>query len=376
MRIDVIVNRNARAYRARPSLLARIAAVCASRATLHTTTTLADLHHVARTIVTRGTDLVVISGGDGSHMAGITALATALATAHPAPSAPAATPPSASQASPSPHASAAASSAPPGPPAPSAPSAPPAPFSPALPPIALLPGGTVSTVARNWGISGDPARLLARLLARYHPSLPPPALIQRPTLHLRALTPTAVETRIGFIFGTGLVARFFDHYYASGDPGHLAALKIATRIFAGSFLDDPYARGVLDPLPCTLDIDGRTLAPGAWSLIVVSVVPDLGLSLRVTHRAAEDHDRPHLVATPLPSRQLAPRVTRVLRGLPLGGQGTIDTLVTTARLRAPHGLPYILDGERFHAHDLTVTAGPHLHMPDFLPPRRRPLSLR
>ncbi len=75
------------------------------------------------------------------------------------------------------------------------------------------------------------------------------------------------RVRIGFIFGTGLVARFFERYYESGAGGYAAAARIVARIFAGSFVADAYSRSVLEPLPCRLLVDGqvagaRSLQPG------------------------------------------------------------------------------------------------------------------
>lgn len=81
------------------------------------------------------------------------------------------------------------------------------------------------------------------------------------------------------------------------------------RIFAESFVGGPFARQVLDPLPCTIanEVDGRELAPRAFSLVCASVVRDVGLHM-VNHRAGEDPERPHLVASALPSRELGWRM--------------------------------------------------------------------
>ena len=329
MRIDVVVNATARRYRAVPSLLDRVAAACSGVAELHPTSSLAELEDVCRRIARRGTDLVALSGGDGSYMAGVTVLAAAF-DRQP------------------------------------------------LPPIALLPGGTVATVARNWGMAGDPADLLGRVLRdrcgrggadmnRY--------TIRRPTLRVRAATGAGEEERIGFIFGTGLVAKFFDVYYQGGGAGYGAAARIVARIFVESFYGGAYARRVLDPLPCTIEVEGRPLEPDSWSLVCAAVVRDLGIHMQVTHRAAEDLIRPHLVASPLPSRQLGPRAPLVLAGRRIGGPGHFDDLVRDFTVRfggagaSPLGEgPYVLDGDMLRAREVRVSAGPIL---DVLPPPDR-----
>lgn len=324
MRIDVIVNTTARRYRASPSLLRRVERACAGRAELHPTASVAELEAVCRRLAGRGADLVVLSGGDGSFMAGVTALAAAFGGAGAR----------------------------------------------ELPRLALIPGGTAATVARNWGMTGDPAELLRRIVRDAEDSAAMERrAVPRPTLRVRATTGRGAEERIGFIFGTGLVARFFDVYDRDGSRGYAAAAKIVARVFAESFFDGPLARRVLDPLPCTVEVEGRALEPRAWSLICAAVVPNLGIQMRVTYRAGEDLTRPHLVASPLPSRQLGPRAPRVLAGKSIGGAGHFDDLVREFRVRfgaagapAEEDGPYVLDGDTLRAREVVVSAGPTLRV--------------
>ncbi len=308
MRIDVIVNTRARLYAAHPHLVDGLREACAGAALVHPTSTHAELTAAAEAIAARGTDLVVLSGGDGTAMAGVTALARAFGEER-------------------------------------------------LPRLALLPGGTVATVARNWGMSGDPLVLLGRLL-RDRDRL---SFVPRPTLRVTGTTAGVVEERVGFIFGTGLVAAFFDVYYAGGAGGYGAAARIVARIFAQSFWGGPLARRVLDPLPCTIEVEGRRLAPEAWSLVCAAVVKDLGIHMLVTYRAAEDPARPHLVASPLPSGQLGPRAPLVLAGRRIGGAGHFDNLARSFVVRFPgESGPYVLDGDVLRAGAVEVSAGPRI----------------
>ncbi|WP_437276952.1 diacylglycerol kinase family protein [Sorangium sp. So ce375] len=329
MRIDVIVNTTARRYRARPSLIDRMAAACAGAAELHPTSSVAELAEVCERLAQRGTDLVALSGGDGSFMAGVTALARAFGER-------------------------------------------------SLPPLVLLPGGTVATVARNWGMAGDPAVLLARIVREVRglrSGSTIPGGVRRPTLRVRATTRDGVEERIGFIFGTGLVASFFDVYYERGGDGYGAAARIVARVFIESFYGGAYARRVLDPLPCTIDVEGRQLSPRAWSLICSSAVRDLGIHMLVTYRAGEDLDRPHLVASALPPRELGPRAPLVLAGRRIGGKDHFDDLVQDFTVRFGAGVsatslgdgPYILDGDPLRAREIRVSAGPSIDVVSLRP---------
>lgn len=306
--VDLIVNRSARLYARDPRLLDRVLSVARHRADVVVTSSLAELGEVCRAIAARGSSLVLLAGGDGTLMAGVSALADA--------------------------------------------------FGPeALPPIGPVPGGTAGTVARNWGIVGDPARYLQRLLAQ------PRTRHDRPSLRIvsqHGASPP--QRRIGFIVGTGLVASFFRLYYDEGAPGYAGSARLVARIFAESFVGGPLARRVLTPMPLRLEVDGTLEPPEAWSLVCCAVVRNLGIHMLVTYRAGEDPDRPHLVATPMSPRQLGPRAPLVLAGKPIGGRDGVDRLVRSFTLRFDGEGSYVLDGELFPATTVEVSAGPQLEV--------------
>jgi diacylglycerol kinase family enzyme len=312
MRIDVVVNPRARLYQRDRGVLDRVRDVALGRATLHVTESLAELDEVCDELARRGTDLVVVSGGDGSLMAAVTALDRTFGAEH-------------------------------------------------LPAIAPVPGGTAGTVARNWGIAGEPSRFLARLLSRARRRVRQPSLLVTTEGEGANGSPSARSARrVGFIVGTGLVAQFFRLYYERGAPGYSGSARLVARIFLESFVGGPMARRVLEPLPCELEVEGKTQAPRAWSLVCASVVPNLGIHMLVTYRGGEDPKRPHLVATPMRPSQLGPRAPLVLAGRPLGGQGHVDCLAERFTIRFAGGGPFVLDGELLEAREVVVGAGPEL----------------
>jgi diacylglycerol kinase (ATP) len=304
----VVVNENARQLLRRPELIERIEQA-ASGSPVHVTRTLENLDEVALAIAERDAQRVVLCGGDGTYMAGVTALRRAFADRQ-------------------------------------------------LPELVLAPAGTVATVARNWGQRRGVVDTVRRAVERREQRV-----TERPSL----LVSDASGERVGFIFGTGLVARFFDRYYTMGAGGYPAAARIVARVFWGSFRNDAYAKSVLEPLPCDLRVDGRSLPHDGYSLIVVSVVRDLGLHLLVTYRAGVDAQRPHLVACAQPTRELGPQAPRVLLGRPLRGPGVYDGLVGEAcvTFADADGGPWVLDGDVFHSKAVTVSAGPRLRVVAF-----------
>ena len=232
MRVHVVANLNARGL-ATDELLGRVRARCARGVALHETRSVEELAEVVDAILRDAPDLVVLAGGDGTFMSGVTALTRAAERASARPATP--------------------------------------------PKLGLLPLGTVGTVARNFGERGEPLALLDRWLSAPDRVASSP----RPTLRVRAETTSGVEERIGFIVGTGLVARFFEVYEAGGAGGIPLAGRIVARVFAESFTGGPLAKRILTPLPCELEVDGVVQPISGVSLLCAAVVRDLGLGMKV-----------------------------------------------------------------------------------------------
>ena len=234
-----------------------------------------------------------------------------------------------------------------------------------LPAFAILPFGTVSTIARNVGIKGRGVRYAQQALGRLAAGHGTKRL-QR-TLKVRD---ASGDERIGFIFATGLVARFFEEYDRQDKKGLGTAAKLAARLFGGAVLGTSHARHVIAPQPMELVVDG-TRAPGnRFSLVATSVLEDLGLSMRLTPRARARPGKLQIVASTRDAQNLATQVPFVLAGRPLWGMGHVDVLAEALRLSFTGPLTsYVLDGDRFDvprdggaAPWVSVTPGPDIEI--------------
>jgi diacylglycerol kinase (ATP) len=318
--LDLILNRHAR-HLAGDGAIRRALVTAAGEvgATVHETGTLSELETAAQTIAARGSKRVVLAGGDGSYMAGVTALVRAFGDRP-------------------------------------------------LPPIALAPGGTVGTVARNWsgtsgGWGGWGAKSAARII--HSAARGEGTVVRRPTLRVRD---DRGKDLVGFMFGAGLVAGFFDEYYAAPAQGYATAARIVGQVFVQSFVGGPLAKRVLDPVSARLTVDAREAEPRSFSLVLASVIRDVGLHMLVTPRAGETPGAFHVVASALGPRELGPQMPRVLAGVRLQGRGHVD--VPAAReltLRfdgvapegeASAGRAYVLDGDVLRAREVRVSPGP------------------
>jgi diacylglycerol kinase (ATP) len=309
--IDLVLNRRARNLAGEgPIRRALLDAARGVGACVHETNAIDELTEAARAIAARGSSRVILAGGDGSYMAGVTALSRAFGDA-------------------------------------------------ALPPLAFAPGGTVSTTAQNWSRTKkwDAREADAIVRAAAANATSGRDLVARPTLRV---TDDRGGDRVGFIFGAGLVASFFDEYYAASALGLRGAAGIVARVFAQSFVGGDLARRVLEPVGATLTIDGDEARARAWSLVLASVVPDAGLHMRVTPHAGEALDAFHAVASPLGPRALGPQMPLVLAGRKLVGRGHVDApRAQDLTLRfADSAKSYVLDGDVVHASEVRVRVGP------------------
>jgi diacylglycerol kinase (ATP) len=319
MSIHVIANLSARGLKQGFARRTAIRELTSGRATLHETSRLDQLPELLEQIVHDGCELLILGGGDGTFMSGVSALVKAKEQAG--------------------HASEGGAR-----------------NTSHFPVVGLLPLGTVGTVARNFGPAGKPEQLLEQWLSGGEL-----AVVPRPTLRVEARLGVERVERVGFIVGTGLVAQFFDVYEARGATGTGLAAKIAARIFVESFRGGPLATRVLTPTPCELTIDGKLSETRAVSLLLGAVVRDLGLSMKVCYRAGEDPERFHLVASSLPPVRLGRRAPLVMLGREIGGEGSVDRLVRSFDLRfVEPGGRFVLDGDLFSADSFAVRAGPVL----------------
>jgi diacylglycerol kinase family enzyme len=244
-----------------------------------------------------------------------------------------------------------------------------------LPLFAILPGGTMNTTARNLGLSGGPADALQRLLASVRAagekglSAVPrhtQEILRVHTFEERPLgsdaAPGCERTRHGCIFGAAMGARFLAAY--SRRPSLLWAAILGLRTIGSSLLPGggPFARWLFERTAATLTIDGEAVSETAFRLLLASTVPDVGLGMRVPHRAGCVPGRFHLIASSLPLHKNALQLGRMQRGQPLLGQPHLDRLAQAAELRFAEPQPLTLDGDLFTATAVRLSLGPPLQV--------------
>jgi diacylglycerol kinase family enzyme len=335
MRVALIVNRKAKRARD-PSLLPRLEQAAQQAGVQLTALPTQSLDELAPTLSqARGCDLLALCGGDGSLAAMLTAAV---------------------------------------------------PMFPSLPPLILLPGGTMNTVARNLGLrgsygslgsQGSIVSLWRRALRVLTQAGDPARLPLLPVDVLRATirderplrdsepdlaAPPTERTRLGFIFGAAMGARYLAAY--TRHPGPAWAIWLALRTVGSSLIPGggPFARWLFSPTRAALNLDGQDLPEESFRMVLCATVPDVGLGFRVPWQAGRTPGRFHLVASGIPITENALQVPRILRGQPLSGSPHVDRLAGAARIRFASPQQLTLDGEVFSGSDIELSLGPALRV--------------
>ena len=102
----------------------------------------------------------------------------------------------------------------------------------------------------------------------------------------------------------------------------------------------------------------------AWSLVLASVVRDVGLHMWVTPHAGEALDAFHAVASPLGPRALGPQMPLVLAGKKLRGRGHVDVrthAISRFASRTTRGAPRPRRRRRARARGACANGAGHSH---------------
>ena len=219
-----------------------------------------------------------------------------------------------------------------------------------LPPLVLLPLGTVNTIAKSWNGALGPWEILRRYFAGAG------ALSARPSLDIGIDD----EAYVAATFGSGLISHFFEEYAGHRRRGLGLAATIFIRTFVGSFVQDDYAMRLLAPVRGVLCFDGEVAAFEQFTLLITSVLKNVGLGLQPAYLAGSVEHQIHLIATDLDARRLGPQAWRILLGKPLIAPHLVDRLVTEFTVRFSVPTSVVLDGEAIVARTVRVRAGDDL----------------
>ncbi len=303
--IGVITNPRSRSNKRHPGKMRQLGYLLGSRGAAEATRSLDDLYRAAEEFKAAEIDILGINGGDGTIHVTLSAFLRVYGAA---------------------------------------------PF----PKVAILPGGTLNTIAAGLGIRGRPQEMLYEVIDRYHQGE------ELPTIECNTLR---VGERHGFIFGNGLVANFLEAYYATGKPSPAMGAKLLMRTVGSAIFRTAFARRLFRRFVGDVVVDGTTWARRDFVTVMAATVPEIGLGFKPFYRHAELPDHFPLLGIHCGPVGVVADLPRIHRGRPMRRDKVINVIARETVLRGDEPFSYTIDGDVYTgATELSLGVGPRLRL--------------
>jgi len=221
-----------------------------------------------------------------------------------------------------------------------------------LPPIALLRGGTMNNVAVSIGSRLAPIAALQRLLDASR-------LPERTVRSLR-VTRDDHAAQYGFLAGNGLVARFLEVYYASGDPSPATAAKLLAHGTLSAVVGGTMVQQLTRPWEGLLRLDGEEWPHTRWTAVAVSTIEQMGLGFRVFHLLGDRVDRLQVVGLAGSAPDIARDLPSLYRGRGVHRPAHRSALGSALVLKGDAPQELTIDGDVYVAQEgrVAIDLGP------------------
>lgn len=303
--IGVITNPRSRENKRDPQKMRQLGYLLGSRGAPYATKSLDDLYRAAEEFKAANIDILGINGGDGTIHVTITAIAKVYGN----------TP---------------------------------------LPKIALLPGGTLNTIAAGIGIRGNPQELLFEIVDRYHQG-EEFKVVERHALR--------IGDQYGFIFGNGLIANFLEAYYATGKPSPIMGAKLLGRTVLSAIFRTAFIKKLFRRWTGRVTVDGEVWARPDFATITGATVTEIGLGFAPFYRCLEKPGHFALLGIHASPVALALELPRVHRAQPMRRDKCISQLAKCVRLESEEPFSYTIDGDLYSGvKELELETGPKLEL--------------
>lgn len=226
-----------------------------------------------------------------------------------------------------------------------------------LPRIAILKAGTMNTQARNVGVKRKAEPMLGHVVRTWQHDQPF-AIEERRMLVVDG-------KHCGFLFGTGVLARFLEAYYEGDDASPSKAVRTLLRAIWGALTRNSFDAWLFRPDPYEVVVDGKAWAGPAYASVCAGTMADLGLGFQLFHRALANREHLHAIGATCSAWEIVKLLPRIYRGLPIGRPGIYDQAARRMEIRVAEGaepvIPYMIDGDFLRGEGaLTVEVGPRV----------------
>lgn len=227
-----------------------------------------------------------------------------------------------------------------------------------LPLVAMIRGGTMNTIANGCGVErGSVDKLLRRLIERADGGRTPES-VARSTMLIR--------DRVGFLFGTGVIAGYLREYYGTGAPSPWTAARVLTRAVGSALVGGPLVRRMAATVRAEVTFqDGTRWDERDYLSVAAGTVDQIGLGFRPFHRVHERLGAFHLLGIHTSAVGFAQDLPRIHRGVGIQPDKALAALTDRAVIRfTDPAAGYMFDGDLLDvgAEPLVLAAGPTLRV--------------
>jgi diacylglycerol kinase (ATP) len=223
-----------------------------------------------------------------------------------------------------------------------------------LPQVAILPGGTLNTIAAGIGLRGKPQDVLYEVIERYHQGEELPA-VERHLLQ--------VNGQVGFIFGNGMIANFLGAYYATGKPSPSMGARLVGKAVFGAAFHTAFARSLSQRWVGQVTVDGEAWAQRDFAAVTGATVTEIGLGFKPYHRALEKPGHFAILGIHCSPLALSLELGRIQRGRPVRRDKAISQVAREVLVESDEPFAYTIDGDLYRgATRLLLRTGPKLRL--------------
>jgi diacylglycerol kinase family enzyme len=224
-----------------------------------------------------------------------------------------------------------------------------------LPALAPLGGGTMNTIARSLGMRRPrPEATLRSLLA---------GDASRTSQSTMRIDGAEGRTRIGFMMGAGVPARFLWRYEQGARLGAWRAARVLGELIGSALIGGRAARELFVTVDGKASVDGRDLGLTRLSIVYAAVIDDIGLGFRPTPRARERLGTFQVLVGDARAMDLARALPRLRSDRGIGGEPWIDVCGSSLDVAFGEPTVYMVDGDvEAPVRQLDVRAGPIIQM--------------
>ena len=221
-----------------------------------------------------------------------------------------------------------------------------------LPKIMSLRGGSMNTMSNSLKIKGHTIGIVQEAVKNVRTGKP---FSEKPQ-HL-----LCVNGKYGFMSGAGVIATFLDAYYGGGGTGPWTAANVFGNTIWSAITLNEYGRRLRLPRPARVTIDGKTLEPKGFTIMLASAIKELGLGFKPTPHA---YDKPgcfHFMAADIDPVKVVPMIPKIWMARDLIHPNIQFSHAATDVVIDPMGEPmrWTIDGEMFGTDEpLHYTCGP------------------